>query len=79
MKYESDIEKMKVALEQAKLAYQQEEIPVGAALFNKENGVVGIDSENSGEVGLINFDRIQYGGLMGSDQNMNGTASYSFL
>jgi tRNA(adenine34) deaminase len=40
MKYESDIEKMKVALEQAKLAYKQEEIPVGAALFNKENELI---------------------------------------
>ena len=34
MKYESDIAKMEVALEQAKLAYKNDEIPVGAALFN---------------------------------------------
>ena len=40
MKYESDIEKMKVALEQAKLAYKEEEIPVGAAIFNKENELI---------------------------------------
>ena len=31
------------------------------ALFNKENGVVGMDSENSGKVSLINFDRIKGG------------------
>ena len=34
MKYESDIEKMEVALEQAKLAYENDEIPVGAALLS---------------------------------------------
>ena len=43
MKYESDIEKMEVALEQAKLAYENDEIPVGAALFNENNELVVSD------------------------------------
>ena len=40
MKYESDIAKMEVALEQAKLAYKNDEIPVGAALFNENDELV---------------------------------------
>ncbi len=43
MKYESDIEKMEVALEQAKLAYENDEIPVGAALFNENDELVVSD------------------------------------
>ena len=43
MKYESDIEKMEVALEQAKLAYDNDEIPVGAALFNENDELVVSD------------------------------------
>ena len=43
MKYESDIEKMEVALEQAKLAYKNDEIPVGAALFNENDELVVSD------------------------------------
>jgi Cytosine/adenosine deaminases len=43
MKYESDIAKMEVALEQAKLAYKNDEIPVGAALFNENNELVVSD------------------------------------
>ena len=39
MKYVSDTDKMKVALEQAKLAYDKDEIPVGAALFNEKDVV----------------------------------------
>ena len=37
MNYESDKEKMQVALEQARLAFDRNEIPVGAALFNEKN------------------------------------------
>ena len=40
MKYESDIAKMEVALEQAKLAFNNDEIPVGAALFNEKNELI---------------------------------------
>ena len=40
MKYESDTEKMEVALEQAKLAYNNDEIPVGAALFNEKDELI---------------------------------------
>ena len=40
MKYESDIAKMEVALEQAKLAYKNDEIPVGAALFNDKDELI---------------------------------------
>jgi len=40
MKYESDIAKMEVALEQAKLAYKNDEIPVGAALFNEKDELI---------------------------------------
>ena len=40
MKYESDIAKMQVALEQAKLAYNNDEIPVGAALFNEKDELI---------------------------------------
>ena len=43
MKYESDIAKMEVALEQAKLAYKNDEIPVGAALFNENDELVVSD------------------------------------
>ena len=39
MKYVSDTDKMKVALEQAKLAYDKDEIPVGAALFNEKDEI----------------------------------------
>ena len=41
--YESDIEKMEVALEQAKLAYENDEIPVGAALFNENDELIVSD------------------------------------
>ena len=40
MKYQSDIAKMEVALEQAKLAYKNDEIPVGAALFNEKDELI---------------------------------------
>ena len=40
MKYVSDTDKMKVALEQAKLAYDKDEIPVGAALFNEKDELI---------------------------------------
>ena len=36
----SDIAKMEVALEQAKLAYNNDEIPVGAALFNEKDELI---------------------------------------
>jgi len=40
MIYESDKDKMKVAIEQARLAYDKDEIPVGAALFNEKNELI---------------------------------------
>lgn len=40
MNYQSDEEKMQVALEQARIAYDKDEIPVGAALFNEKNELV---------------------------------------
>ena len=40
MKYVSDTDKMKVALEQAKLGYDKDEIPVGAALFNEKDELI---------------------------------------
>ncbi|MFL2694017.1 MAG: nucleoside deaminase [Candidatus Actinomarina sp.] len=40
MNYQSDTEKMQVALEQARIAYDKDEIPVGAALFNEKNELV---------------------------------------
>ena len=43
MKYETDTEKMKVALEQAKLAYELNEVPVGAALFDSNNKLICAD------------------------------------
>jgi len=43
MKYETDTEKMKVALEQAELAYELNEVPVGAALFDSNNKLICAD------------------------------------
>ena len=43
MKYETDIEKMKVALGQAQLAYDLNEVPVGAALFDSKNKLICAD------------------------------------
>ena len=40
MNYESDKEKMEVALEQARLAYDKDEIPVGAAIFNENHELI---------------------------------------
>ena len=40
MKYVTDTEKMKIALEQAKIAYDKDEIPVGAALFNEKDELI---------------------------------------
>ena len=43
MKYETDTEKMKVALEQAELAFELNEVPVGAALFDSNNKLICAD------------------------------------
>jgi|TARA_B100001750_G_C15281604_1_gene482705 tRNA(adenine34) deaminase len=43
MKYQTDIEKMKVAFSQAELAYELNEIPVGAALFNAKDELICAD------------------------------------
>jgi tRNA(adenine34) deaminase len=43
MKYQTDIEKMKVALEQAQLAYELNEVPVGAALFDISGELICAD------------------------------------
>lgn len=43
MKYQTDTEKMKVALEQAQLAYELNEVPVGAALFDVSGELICAD------------------------------------
>ncbi len=40
MKYQSDDEKMEVALKQARIAYDNDEIPVGAAIFNNKDELI---------------------------------------
>ena len=40
MKYKSDIEKMQVALDEAKKALTLDEIPIGAALFDKDHNLI---------------------------------------
>ena len=43
MKYQTDIEKMKIALDQAQLAYELNEVPVGAALFDINGELICAD------------------------------------
>ena len=43
MKYQTDIEKMKIALDQAQLAYELNEVPVGAALFDVSGELICAD------------------------------------
>ena len=40
MKYKSDIEKMQVALEEAKNALEIDEVPIGAALFDDDDKLI---------------------------------------
>ena len=40
MKYKSDEDKMRVALNEAKKAYDIDEVPVGAAIFDKDNNLI---------------------------------------
>ena len=40
MKYISDEDKMKVALDEAKKAYDVDEVPVGAAIFDKDDNLI---------------------------------------
>ena len=40
MKYKSDIEKMQVALEEAKKALEIDEVPIGAALFGDDDKLI---------------------------------------
>ena len=40
MDYKTDEKKMKVALDQAKLAFDKNEVPVGAALFDVNNNLI---------------------------------------
>ena len=40
MKYKSDEDKMRVALEEARKAYDADEVPVGAAIFDKDDNLI---------------------------------------
>tara|TARA_B100001121_G_C18199475_1_gene393978 strand:- start:11 stop:469 length:459 start_codon:yes stop_codon:yes gene_type:complete len=40
MNYKTDEEKMKVALEQANIAYENNEVPVGAAIFDSKDKLI---------------------------------------
>ena len=40
MKYKSDEDKMRVALEEARKAFDIDEVPVGAAIFDKEDNLI---------------------------------------
>ena len=40
MKYKSDEDKMRVALNQAKKAYDVDEVPIGAAIFDKDDNLI---------------------------------------
>ena len=40
MKYKSDEDKMKVALNEAKKAHDVDEVPIGAAIFDKDNNLI---------------------------------------
>ena len=40
MKYKSDIEKMEVALAEAKKALEIDEVPIGAALFDSDDKLI---------------------------------------
>ena len=40
MNYKTDEEKMKVALEQARIAYEKNEVPVGAAIFDSKDKLI---------------------------------------
>ena len=40
MKYKSDEDKMKVALNEAKKAHDVDEVPIGAAIFDKDDNLI---------------------------------------
>ena len=40
MKYKSDEDKMRVALREARKAYDIDEVPVGAAIFDKDDNLI---------------------------------------
>ena len=40
MKYKSDEDKMRVALNEAKKAYDVDEVPIGAAIFDKDDNLI---------------------------------------
>ena len=40
MKYKSDIEKMRVALQEASKALALDEVPIGAAIFDKDHNLI---------------------------------------
>ena len=40
MKYKSDEDKMRVALGEARKAYDIDEVPVGAAIFDKDDNLI---------------------------------------
>ena len=40
MKYKSDEDKMRVALNEAKKAHDVDEVPIGAAIFDKDDNLI---------------------------------------
>ena len=42
MNYKSDIEKMEVALQEAKRALEIDEVPIGAAIFDEEDKLIAV-------------------------------------
>ena len=40
MKYKSDIDKMRIALDEAKKALNLDEVPIGAAIFDKDHNLI---------------------------------------
>ena len=40
MKYKSDSEKMQIAIEEAKKALTLDEVPIGAAIFDKDDNLI---------------------------------------
>ena len=49
MNYKSDIEKMEVALQEAKRALEIDEVPIGAAIFDEEDKLIA-KSHNRREI-----------------------------
>ena len=40
MKYKSDIDKMRIALDEDKKALNLDEVPIGAAIFDKDHNLI---------------------------------------